>query len=261
MGAMTDPDPSPDPAPLDAAAMAPALLALLDGLRATMFCAKDAAGRYVAVNPTFVRRAGQTSRRAVLGQRAQDLFVSDLAQRYAEQDRRVMAGAELRHELELIRSLHGQPRWHLTTKLPVRSGEAVIGVVSVSQDLGDSRDTSSFPLLARVLERMDAQPTPEAAELAALAGTTPAVLSRRLRRITGLSTSQLVLRARIDRAAHLLTTSALPLAQVAEQTGFYDQAAFSRQFARLAGETPALFRRRGRSLPGATGSDARVTQT
>lgn len=237
----------PDSAPLDAAAMGPALLTLLDGLSATMFCAKDAAGRYVAVNPTFVRRAGQTSRREVLGRQAHDLFVPDLADRYVEQDRRVMAGAELRHELELIRSLGGQPRWHLTTKLPVRAGEGIIGVVTISQDVDDARDHSAFPRLVEVLERLDSSPTPTSPELAAIAGTTPAVLSRRIRRITGLSTSQLVLRSRIDRAATLLTTTAVPLAEVAELTGFYDQAAFSRQFARLAGETPAQFRRRGRT--------------
>lgn len=234
-------------ATMSAATMGPALVALLDGLTATMFCAKDASGRYVAVNPTFVRRAGQTSRRAVLGRRAHDLFVPDLADRYVEQDARVMAGQELRHELELIRSLGGQPRWHLTAKLPVRAGEAVIGVVTMSQDVDDARDTTSFPRLAQVLERLDGDPAPTSAELAAIAGTTPAVLSRRLRRITGLSTSQLLLRTRIDRAAQLLTTTTTPLARVAELTGFYDQAAFSRQFARLAGETPALFRRRGRA--------------
>ncbi|PWD50275.1 AraC family transcriptional regulator [Serinibacter arcticus] len=238
-------------AALENDALAPALLALLDGLSATMFCAKDSRGRYVAVNPTFVRRAGETSRRAVLGRRAEDLFVPDLAQRYTEQDRRVLAGAELRHELELIRSLAGQPRWHLTTKLPVRSGDAVVGLVSLSQDVDDARDTASFPLLAQVLERLDDEtsPAPTPAELATLAGTTPAVLSRRIRRLTGLSTSQLVLRSRIDRAAHLLTTTTTPLAEVAALTGFYDQAAFSRQFARLSGETPAQFRRRAARRP------------
>lgn len=240
MGAMSE------PADLDAASMGPALLTLLDGLRTTMFCAKDSQGRYVAVNPTFVRRAGASSRREVLGRRAEDLFVPDLAQRYAEQDARVLAGAELRHELELIRSLGGAPHWHLTTKLPVRSGGEVVGVVSMSQDVQAPREADTFPVLARVLERLDEDETPAPAELALLAGTTPAVLSRRLRRITGLSTSQLVLRGRIDRATRLLADTAVPLAEIAARTGFYDQAAFSRQFARLAGETPAQFRRRSR---------------
>lgn len=79
-----------------------------------------------------------------------------------------------------------------------------------------------------------------------MVGTTPTALTRRLRRITGLSTTQLVLRTRIDAASRLLTTTDTPLAEIALRTGFYDQAAFSRQFARLAGETPGQFRRRER---------------
>ncbi len=238
---------------LDPAHLAPVLLTLLDELRTTMFCVKDAQGRYVTVNPTFVRRAGRTSRRDVLGRRAEDLFVPDLAERYAEQDARVLAGTELRHELELIRALGpgeaAAATWHLTTKLPVRDGEGrVVGVVSVSQDLGEQRDAATFPAVARVIDHIAAHVAdpPSAADLAAIAGTSTTALSRRLRRVTGLSTTQLVLRTRIDAAARLLATTATPIADIAHATGFYDQAAFSRQFARLAGETPAQFRRRER---------------
>lgn len=240
------------PEPLDPAWLGGALLSMLDELSATMFCAKDAAGRYVAVNPAFVRRARGRSRRDVLGRTASDLFHPDLAQRYAEQDARVLAGEELRHELELIRSLRegsAQASWHLTTKLPVPDGEGrVVGLVSISQDLGEVRDADAFPGLARVLATIDARvgDPPGPRELAAIAGTTPAALSRRLRRVTGLSTTQLVLRSRIDAAAHLLARTSTPLAEIAVATGFYDQAAFSRQFARLSGETPAQFRRRER---------------
>lgn len=226
--------------------MGPSLLRLLDGLNATMFCAKDAAGRYVAVNPSFVRRAGARSRRAVIGRRASDLFVPDLALRYDEQDARVLAGASLTGELELIRALNGQARWHLTSKVPVRDQGAIVGLVSISQDLGETRENATFPALALVLARIEGDlsspPTPQL--LAELAQMTPSALSRRLRRVTGLSTSQLILRSRVDRAAHLLATSATPIAEIATLTGFYDQAALSRQFARLAGETPASYRRR-----------------
>ena len=53
-------------------------------------------------------------------------------------------------------------------------------------------------------------------------------------------------RLRVDRAAHLLTTSTVPLADVATAAGFYDQPSFTRTFARLTGETPSSFRSRSR---------------
>ena len=236
----------PDISAMSPDVMGPSLLSLLDGLNATMFCAKDAEGRYVAVNPTFVRRAGARSRRAVIGRKAGDLFVPDLALRYEEQDARVLGGARLTGELELIRALNGRPRWHLTSKVPVRDRGTIVGLVSISQDLGDTRENAAFPALALVLASIegDLASPPAPATLAELAQMPPAALSRRLRRVTGLSTSQLILRSRVDRAAHLLAHSRTPIAEIAALTGFYDQAALSRQFARLAGETPASYRRR-----------------
>lgn len=239
----------PDDGLLDV--IAPSLLELLDGLTTTMFCAKDASGRYLAVNATFVRRAGERSRRAVIGRRAADLFVGPLAQRYEEQDARVLgAGRTIRDELELIRSLRGEPRWHLTSKVPVRREGVVVGLVSVSEDLG-ARDVEDPTLagLTRVLDlvRSRLDDPPGVSEMAAVAQCSPASLGRRVRRVFQLSPHQVVLRARIDHAAELLTTTDQPIAQLATAIGFYDQAAFSRTFARLSGETPAQFRRRQRA--------------
>ncbi|MEJ5914350.1 helix-turn-helix domain-containing protein [Pseudokineococcus sp. 1T1Z-3] len=233
-----------------APALASALLDLLDEAADVLFCAKDAAGRYVAVNDAFVRRTGRRSRRDVVGLRAADLFARPLAERYEEQDAAVLAtGRALRHELELIRREVGPPGWYLTTKLPVRGGDdVVLGLVSISQDLRTDDSDPTLLGLTRVVELVQARVAdpPRSAEMAAAAGCSPAVLERRVRKVFGLSPRQLVLRTRIDRAADLLTTTTTPLAEVAAACGFYDQPSFTRQFARLAGETPGQFRRRGR---------------
>jgi AraC-like DNA-binding protein len=233
------------------AALSPAMVDLMDELSSTMFCAKDVTGRYVLVNRVFVARTNERSRRAVLGRRATDLFVPQLAERYDQQDAEVLrTGRPLRNELELIRRLGGTPGWFLTSKLPVHDGAGhLVGLVSVSQDLReDDADDASMDSMARLVagieERLDQPLT--VADLAALAGCTPAVLDRRVRRVFSLSPRQLVLRARVDRAAGLLVGTDSPIADVAVATGFYDQPAFTRTFARLTGETPSSFRRRAR---------------
>lgn len=238
------------------AALSPAMVALMDELSGVMFCAKDAGGRYVLVNEVFVRRTSERSRRAVVGRRAADLFVPDLAERYEAQDAEVLrTGRGLRGELELIRRLGGTPGWFLTSKLPVRSADgAVVGLVSVSQDLrsGDA-DDATMDAMARLRawldEHLATRPgeTIAVADLARAAGCTPAVLDRRVRRVYGLSPRQLVLRSRVDLAAHLLSSTSTPLAEVAVAAGFYDQPSFTRAFARLTGETPSSFRRRSAS--------------
>ncbi len=252
MGAVSDNATWPEADAL-LAAMAPAMVALMDELSGVMFCAKDATGRYVLVNQVFVRRTNERSRRQVVGRRAADLFVPELAERYTTQDDEVLrTGRPLRNELELIRHVGGVPGWFLTSKLPVHDGAGrVVGLVSVSQDLrsGDADDAamdSMTRLVAAVERHLDATPgvSLTVADLATMAGCTPAVLDRLVRRVFGLTPRQLVLRARVDRAAHLLSSTTTPLADVAAAAGFYDQAAFTRTFARLTGETPSSFRRR-----------------
>lgn len=229
-------------------ALTPALLRLYDDLTGTMFCAKDVTGRYVVVNEAFVRRTSERSRRAVVGRSADELFGPHLAERYDGQDRAVLeTGRSLHRELELIRRPGGVPGWYLTSKVPVRDESGVVvGLVSVSQALraGDA-DDAAVDALSRVAsfvqERLADPPT--LAELAQAAGCSTSTLDRRVRRVYALSPQQYVLRARIDHAAALLGGTRIPLAEVAEAAGFYDQASFTRTFGRLTGETPAQFRR------------------
>ncbi|MBW0101368.1 AraC family transcriptional regulator [Pseudonocardia sp. KRD-291] len=214
-----------------------------------MFCAKDLSGCYTAVNDAFARRAGERSSSGVVGKRAVDLFVPALAQRYEEQDAAVIAhGRPLRHELELIRRFNGTPGWYLTAKFPLHdSAGAVAGVVSVSEDMRSALESDpAMPALNRVVDLVGARVSspPRLPEMAAAAGCSPTVLERRMRRVFGLAPSQFVLKTRIDHARTLLAESAMTLAEIAQECGFHDQPAFTRQFARLAGETPGQYRRR-----------------
>ncbi|MFI2754594.1 helix-turn-helix domain-containing protein [Cellulomonas sp. P22] len=223
------------------------MLALMDELSTTMFCAKDTDGRYVAVNQAFVERTVERSRRAVVGRAAGDLFAAPFAEHYSQQDAAVLAtGRPLRHVLELIRGPGGAPGWYLTSKQPVRADGRLLGLVSVSQDLrsydtADVAVSSLSRVVALVTERL--ADGVSVAEMAQAAGCSPSTLDRRMRKVFSLSPQQFVLRARIDHATTLLTTGDLPIARVAQDSGFCDQAAFTRTFGRLTGETPAQFRR------------------
>ena len=224
------------------------LLALLDLLVDVIFCLKGSDGRYLAVNQAFVRRTGRKSKRDVVGRQASDLFTPDLATRYEEQDAHVLStGEPLRDELELIRRADGSLGWYLTTKLPLRlDGEATSsGLASISRDLKTPKsDDADARALGRVVEhvRRHLHERIRVTELAAVAELSAAQLDRRMRRTFGLSPSQYVMRARVDRAAELLGEWDLPLVDVAVQAGFYDQADLTHQFARHTNETPAQFR-------------------
>lgn len=227
------------------------LLALFDLLVDVIFCMKDSDGVYLAVNRAFVRRTGRSSKRDVVGKRASDLFIPQLAERYEEQDAEVLAtGKPLRDQLELIRRENASLGWYLTTKLPLGSvgdNRTLAGVATISRDLATPSDNvdgmeSLHRVVALVQDRLGDQL--RVADLAAVANCSPASLERRMKKVFGVSATQFVLRTRVDRATRLLTTSAAPLAEIATMVGFYDQADFTRRFARLTNETPAQFRRR-----------------
>ncbi len=225
-------------------ALEPAMLALFDELVNVMFCAKSTDGRYVAVNPAFVHRSGRVSRREVLGRRASDLFPPLLAERYEEQDQHIFATrSPLRDELELIRRPDASHGWYLTTKLPIIDGDVVTGLVSISRDL-QAPDDSDLVSLSRVVDlvRDRLADSLRVADLAAAAACSEAQLERRMKRVFGLTANQYLLKVRVDRARQLLIETDTPLATIANEVGFYDQASFTRRFARLAGQTPAQFR-------------------
>ncbi|MCT1986433.1 AraC family transcriptional regulator [Dermacoccus abyssi] len=231
-----------------AGALGPAVLELVDHLPGTMFCVKGADGRYIAVNPTFVERTNKRSRAEVLGRRAGELFVAELADRYEDQDARVhSSGRPLFNELELIRAPGGPFRWHVTAKVPLRDEDGrVTGVVSMSQDVGegaadDRTMTSLGTVVAHIRAHLGENVTSQ--DLARMAGCSVDTLERRCRRVFGRSPGQLILSTRIDVARGLLTGSDMPLAQIADLCGYADQAGFSRTFTRLVGIPPGRYRK------------------
>ena len=66
--------------------------------------------------------------------------------------------------------------------------------------------------------------------------------ARQFRATVGLPPHQYVLRQRIQKSLRLLKAGKLPLAQIAVESGFHDQAHFTRAFRRLLGTTPRASR-------------------
>ena len=226
----------------------PELLALFEALTDVMFCLKDTAGTYIAVNGAFVRRTGRRSRRDVLGKTATDLFQPLLADRYVAQDRAILgSGQPLRDALELIRIPDGSLGWYVTTKLPVKRSGKIVGIASVSRDLNLPGDTAvAMESLTGVVEyvKTHLSDSLRVADIAKAVGCSVGQLDRRMRKVFRLTATQYVLKARVQRAASLLSGSTLSLAEVAMESGFYDQAHLTSLFGRLVGETPAQFRAR-----------------
>ncbi|MEI9991996.1 MAG: AraC family transcriptional regulator [Rhizomicrobium sp.] len=88
-------------------------------------------------------------------------------------------------------------------------------------------------------------------ELAALTGFSESHFYRAFKVSTGSSPHRWLQERRVRRAQALILGSALPLAQIALETGFVDQGHLTRVFKSVTGATPAAWRREnlGRAAP------------
>jgi AraC-like DNA-binding protein len=79
--------------------------------------------------------------------------------------------------------------------------------------------------------------------LSAVARRSPAHFSRKFKLAVGESPHAYVVRRRLERACHLMMTSAEPLSEIALSVGFTDQAHLCRLFRQTFGQSPASWRR------------------
>jgi AraC family transcriptional regulator len=93
-------------------------------------------------------------------------------------------------------------------------------------------------------------------ELAAISGLSPFHFSRTFRETTGVAPHRHIMRVRIERAATLIQSGRMPLAQIALETGHSSQSHLARRFRELMGLSPADYAqqfRQKRRLPHSRG--------
>lgn len=114
-------------------------------------------------------------------------------------------------------------------------------------------DTRSFYVdaVTRVLRQLVARldDSADLAELARLANLSPFHFHRIFRGMVGETALELLRRLRLERAAHALRTSELPITQLAFAAGFETHEAFTRAFRAAYGEPPSSFRQNPRARP------------
>lgn len=79
-------------------------------------------------------------------------------------------------------------------------------------------------------------------DLAARAGLSPRYFSIKFKEIIGVSVQSYIIKARIDRAQHLLLHAGMNVTEVADALGYRDIFFFSRQFKQYTGKSPSEIR-------------------
>ena len=223
--------------------------ALFDCVPNVVFFVKDIEGRYRLVNTTLVTRCGAGTKAELLGRTAPEVFPSPLGDRYFEQDRQVVRYATPIHQkLELHLYPNRLEGWCLTDKIPMLGPDGrVVGVAGISRDLhAPTTDDDGLGDLAQAVEiiRSEYLDSPGVEEIAHRIGLSAYQLNRRLKNVLGITARQLLTKTRMDAASQLLRTTTMTIGDVAQQSGYCDQSAFTRQFRKTTGLTPMQYRRR-----------------
>ncbi|MCC9599062.1 PAS domain-containing protein [Stieleria sp. JC731] len=102
---------------------------------------KDRAGRFVTANESLVSLLGLESTDQIIGKSDYDFSPAELACNYVTDDQNVMrTGKALFDREESHQGSDGQPRWLLTTKVPLRDSEGtVVGVVGIGHDITERK--------------------------------------------------------------------------------------------------------------------------
>ncbi len=224
---------------------------LFDRIPDVVFFVKDLEGRYRVVNTTLVERCGVGAKTDLIGRTATEVFPAPLGEKYLEQDRIVVrSSAAIAQKLELHLYPNHLEGWCLTDKIPlVDNAGRVCGVAGISRDLQTpSRHGERLDDLGRAMELIETRHTapPCVGEIAAEVGLSAYQLNRRFKDLLGITVRQILIKTRVDVASRLLKTTALPIGDVAQQSGYCDQSAFTRQFRSTTGLTPRQYRRRHR---------------
>lgn len=116
------------------------LRALVDHLPVLVY-AKDVECRFIMANDEVARAMGAGSARDLIGKTDSDFYPREQADEFLEDDLRVLReGITIINKDEPRRTLAGETRWILTTKVPLRDGDdRIIGLVGVSKDITDRK--------------------------------------------------------------------------------------------------------------------------
>lgn len=208
---------------------------------------KDADARYVSVNKTLARRLGTNDKSQLIGKKANEIFPTPLGDSFSQQDYQILkSGVGIHGRMELHLYPNGKQGWCLTYKEAIFDPQGnIIGLSGISRDIhSPCEQRNDLVVIEKVISYIQnniEQPL-RLPELAEMVNLSVYQLDQRIRTIYQLSAGQFITQTRIEKACNFLKCTDMSIANIALDSGYSDQSAFSRQFKQTTGMTPKAYR-------------------
>lgn len=225
----------------------PWIVEIFDNLEDIFFYIKDVNGRWVTCNNASLRLLNFSSRTEVYGAVEHDFFPREIADAIKADDQKVLQNCrKIINRTEMIVDEHGLLTWVSTNKIPLRKKDgSIFGLMGTTRKLKQLDDLPiDYRPFHKVMEhiRENLDKTIKINVLAEISCLSESQFRKRFRRLFRLSPQEFIQRARLQRAAKLLSSTDLALVDVALAAGYGGQSYFTKQFHAFFGMTPKRYR-------------------
>lgn len=223
---------------------------LFEHVPGAYFFVKNRESRFVAGNRLLLDRLGLKDEMDLVGTCDADHFPPEVCAGFVSDDARVFeSGESLSGRIELGYNGRRILEWYVTTKIPLYDRKKrVIGLMGFtraherSELLPPARLGSDFEDVINLIRQKSNQRV-STEEMARVSGLSVRQLRRRFRDVYGLTPYEFERTSRIMGASEALVETDQSISEIALDFGFCDQSAFSVQFRKHTGYSPAEYRK------------------
>ena len=223
-----------------------ATASLFDFVEDTRFWIKDAMGRYLRVNQTFLLDYSLASSEDAIGLTDFDIAPPWIAESLHADDAMVLAGNRIVNRIELVNGFDQALHWYRTHKIPLHDETGAIAATAGTARLLPDLDAPNFPVpeLAPALAALqdESKTLLTNVALARIVGKSVSAFERQFKQHLQTSPMQFYRTLRLARAAASLIQTSNSIAEIALSCGFSDQSHLTRQFKQMYGSTPSDWR-------------------